>query len=143
MKFENIKIGDKVLVEKTIRYGWGNDRSFLIYESVEKITKTQFSTKEGNRFKKENGKHIGKGYGVYCYLEGDSYGYSRNLKAKNQVLELDDFIECLRLERSIIKEMESLNLKLGSGIDLVNLSLIKKDLLALKKSITQSSKPQE
>jgi len=58
MKFENIKVGDKVVVKKSISLGWNRSKSFRVVTTVTKITKTQF-TADGNRYKKDNGSMIG------------------------------------------------------------------------------------
>jgi len=52
MKFENIKVGDAVLVNKEIKYDRYSVESFLIPVKVIRVTLTQFITDGDLRFKK-------------------------------------------------------------------------------------------
>lgn len=63
-KFENIKIGDKIIVDTRT----GNPT----IETVENVTKTQFRTEHGS-FLKSNGKKVGSDgwYTVYAKLPGE------------------------------------------------------------------------
>jgi hypothetical protein len=40
--FENIEVGDKVLIPVYVSYGWGSGRTFYIEKAVTRITNTQF-----------------------------------------------------------------------------------------------------
>lgn len=56
-----IKVGDNVLIRKTIRYGYNIGRGFMVTAKVERETKTQWIV-DGRRFKKETLREIGKFY---------------------------------------------------------------------------------
>lgn len=60
MKFQNIKVGDKVLKQS----GVFENSQILI---VERVTNTQFIAGNGQRFRKKDGRIVGS----------DGYGYSR------------------------------------------------------------------
>jgi hypothetical protein len=71
-KFDDIKVGDVVFINKKIETGWHSGKVFKISVTVERVTQTQFVA-GGNRYKKDCGSLIG-GYDR-CYRLGDSaYG---------------------------------------------------------------------
>lgn len=57
--FENVKLGDKVLVEANVLLDWRSYKYFHILKEVTKVTKTQF-TVNGVRYKKDTGSSIGE-----------------------------------------------------------------------------------
>ena len=61
MKFEDIKVGDKVIVPKYVRCGWNSGKTFKIVANVTRVTKTQF-TADGRRFKKDYGTEMGNSF---------------------------------------------------------------------------------
>lgn len=69
-KFENIKPGDKVFIEESIRYGWNSKKKFWIEKEVDRITQTQFLI-GGRRFKKDNGREIGSNGFDIARFEGE------------------------------------------------------------------------
>ena len=88
MKFENIKVGDEVLIPKNIPYGWKGGKTFYITACVTRVTKTQFCCGEV-RAKKENGNIIGDGWNQ-VYRDGDNAGIGENT-IKDQTLEMNAF----------------------------------------------------
>lgn len=59
--FENIKEGDKVLLNKVVSTGFYSGKSFYVEGIVTRTTNTQFLVGE-RRFKKESGIEIGQSY---------------------------------------------------------------------------------
>jgi len=96
VRFEDVKVGDTVLIEKSVWYGYGYRRDFNIAVTVERITKTQFVT-NGKRFKKDNGSEVCSGYGSKAYLVGEEVGYVNKTIAKDETKEMNEFI--LKLKR--------------------------------------------
>lgn len=125
MKFENIKEGDSVLVIKKVSYGWRCYKQFYVRDTVKKITKTQFSTETGHRFKK-NGSEIGQGCFTNCYYQGDLN--FKNQLIKDQTKEMEYFISKLSLERTIITGISKINIELNSKIKLDDLKQIQEML---------------
>lgn len=87
-KFDNIKVGDSVLVEKTINYGW-HEKTFLCFEKVTKTTPAQFLIGE-RRYRKSDGYLIGGGYFNAAYLEGEPRHLGR--VAQDQTKEYLEFV---------------------------------------------------
>ena len=110
MKFEDIKVGDTVLIKKSVMYGYRYRRFFNIAMTVERITKTQFIT-DGKRFKKDDGCEIGVDYNrSKAYLVGEEVGYMTKTIAKDETKEMNEFI--LKLKRvdeirDFMKEIQS------------------------------------
>jgi hypothetical protein len=73
-KFKDIKEGDTVYIEETVRYGYHRGQSFFVPVKVIKTTKTQFTVEDGYRFMKENGKGI-KDLCGNAYFLGDQVRY--------------------------------------------------------------------
>ena len=95
MKFENVKVGDTVFVEREIRYGWGNMKDFWIPTKVKRVTKTQFVVElDDRRFKKDRGYEIGcNSYGKYAKNEGDVYGFGNKIRVYDQTAEMNEFVK--------------------------------------------------
>lgn len=74
--FENIKVGDKVLVKKEISYGWRNCLNFWILLPVERVTNAQFEI-EGVMYWKKDGCQVGEPFNrVRFEGEESSFGDS-------------------------------------------------------------------
>ena len=84
--FNEIMVGDKVLIRIGISYGWHESRYFNIAVSVEKTTPTQFIA-GGKRFKKDTGKEIGEHFSSACKI-GEKTNFGQEL-----VDETKDYIE--------------------------------------------------
>ena len=81
MKFENIKVGDKICKQDNISYGWNTGKSFWIPISVEKITNTQFTLSDGSRCKKSNGNIIGNEFQSVKNI-GENHYHDKKVKTK-------------------------------------------------------------
>jgi ribosomal protein S24E len=133
MKFQDIKVGDEVFVGNSIRYGWNLGEEFFIPEKVVRVTKTQFSTVSGRRFKKEYGQQIGSGtYGANAYMEGDKKSHWSDDVIYDQTKEMEEFKKKISLERDVIQTLADINPSLNSGLSLKELAEIKKSLLEIK-----------
>ena len=73
MKFQDIKIDDKVLKESFVSTGYSTGKYFFSTFVVIKVTKTQFVLSDGTRVRKSDGKIIGERYPEFVYNEGDTY----------------------------------------------------------------------
>jgi len=96
-KFKNIKIGDTVYIEKTIRYSFNNSNSFFIPNKVVHVTATQFKTENGNRYKKD-GRKIGES--SQCYNLGDTCGWNNKKVVCDQSNEMIEFVKIVRMVES-------------------------------------------
>ncbi len=100
-KFDDIKVGDVVFINKQIVTGWHSVKTFTIPVKVERVTPTQFVA-GGNRYKKDYGFLIGD-CGA-CYRLGDSV-YGREVK--DQTEEMNTFVKkfelCEKLKNLIYK----------------------------------------
>lgn len=124
MKFENIKVGDTVVTQASVRYGWNSGKSFYIPVAVKKVTPTQFTTENGKRFKKD-GRGIGDERFKNVYYLGDKSGYhGANEIVKDQTKEMNYFISKLKLERSIIDSFEKLTLSVNSDFTIDQLNAL-------------------
>lgn len=118
-KFENIKLGDIVFVKKNITYGWGRSESFTVPEKVIKVTKTQFTTESGERYKKD-GRVFGSGKYGSCYYEGEKTSHFGNNLAVDQTKEMKQF----ELKVKLANEVNSLIEKTRITIEAENSDLI-------------------
>lgn len=59
--FENIQVGDKVLVEVVIRRDTYNSRSFIISRDVTHMTPKRFTTGK-KQYRKSDGRLVGEGF---------------------------------------------------------------------------------
>jgi len=70
VKFDNIKVGDKVMILSEVRIGWGGGKSFWMPKTVDKVTPKQFVV-GSSRYKKETGSAIGDYYSKSAKLIGE------------------------------------------------------------------------
>jgi len=78
MKFEGIRVGDKVLIEIKLQVGWGSAEHFWCLQDVEKITSKQFQV-NGSKYRKEDGRKIdSSSYGSFAKQIGDKCGGFRS-----------------------------------------------------------------
>lgn len=103
MIFENIKIGDKVLVRVFIKIAWNKRAPFRVAEKVTNVTKTQFTTESNKRFNKD-GRAFG-GYGTALHLD------HVDIVTKKPVIDQSREIEMLKLK---IKIKEGIDKKIKS-----------------------------
>lgn len=100
MKFKNIKKGDAVLIQETIRIGWGGE-SFWVTKLVDKITPKQFMV-GNNRYKKEDGSCVGNRYAKKAKIIGEEKDqkHDRNklVKRINSAYEIKEIIEKLDVD---------------------------------------------
>ena len=65
---EEIKVGDTVLVQKSISYGWNKALYFWCAEKVARVTPAQFEVC-GNKYRKKDGSLVGEAH-THAYLPG-------------------------------------------------------------------------
>ncbi len=88
-KFEDVKVGDTVLISTGVNIGWGQLKNFWVKDTVSKVTKTQFTTAQGVRAKRDSGSVIGEH--AHVAKEGDSYGYNGKEVHVDQTEEMQEF----------------------------------------------------
>lgn len=126
MKFENIKVGDKVVIEKGILLGWNCYKSFNIVTTVTKTTKTQF-TADGNRYKKDNGCMIGNNWVEAEVYIDDSQDQSKEMARFQKKLDYSRYIK-----KSITDIMQNIDKKNLYTLDLPYLDDLKNQVNKLK-----------
>jgi len=131
MKFENVKVDDTVYVDTGVEYGWNKARSFTLPKKVIKITKTQFVIEGGRRFRK-NGTELGTFHEAYEF--GESLPWSSK-NVKDETEEFNYFKTKLKVEKEIMKSIESIDLKLNSGVSVENLKVIASKIIDIKQLI--------
>lgn len=94
-KFEDIKVGDIVYVDKYVDYGWNHSKSFTIPVEVTRLTKAQFTTEDGIRYRKSDGRPIGSVYNNPAYRLGESI--THNSVATNETESMNNFQERVNL----------------------------------------------
>lgn len=101
VKFKDIKVGDEVLIEKKLSYGWRSELSFWVKTKVTKVTNTQFEVDRypNEKFRKSNGGIVKSESWLRCALEGDYDSFSRTVK--DQTLEYLDAVHKFELIRKI------------------------------------------
>jgi len=134
IKFENIKVGDTVYVEKDVSYGWHKAETFYLPKIVTKVTKTQLTVEGGRRFSKERGKEVGASFS-YAKSLGDKKYYAGGETVKDETNEMNIFKEKLKLEKSIREQIEGLNIEYNSGLKLDQLKSIERQLTVIKSTI--------
>jgi len=71
-----IKEGQEVYINESVRYGFSNYKNFTIKLTIERTTKTQFIV-NGRRFRKDNMSEIGQ-YCSYARFEGVDQSIAMN-----------------------------------------------------------------
>jgi len=71
--FENIEIGDSVMVNKTVSYGWNQGKSFWVPQSVTHVTAKRFEVGD-HTYLKSNGFRYGETYASPARMLGDLSG---------------------------------------------------------------------
>lgn len=122
-KFNDIQKGDVVYVPTRVNYGYRTNKSFLIPFEIIKITKTQFTIKDGRRFKK-NGRIVMSGSWETAYRLGDDTGFGR--KAIDQTTDFLAFKNKIRIENSIQELFSELSIELNSDYTFKELIEIKR-----------------
>lgn len=108
MKFENIQVGDEILVPKRGYHhqGYGRFEMFLIKTAVERITKTQFVV-EGENYKKECGKKIGGDCFDYAAAVGEKISRHSDKVTEDQAVEFKQFNEEVAIIKAAMKKAEN------------------------------------
>jgi len=97
MKFENIEVGDNVLIMDEVRIGWGGGESFWLPKKVDKVTPKQFVI--GNsRYKKDDGSCVGGKYLNKAKLIGEE---------ESQLEERNNLVKRLNTAHEIRKLIDS------------------------------------
>lgn len=131
MKFKNIKVGDKVVVSKSISLGWNSSKSFNIVTTVTKTTKTQF-TADGNRYRKDYGGMIGNNWVEAEVYIDDSQDQSKEMARFQKKLDFSRYIK-----KSITDMMQDINKKNLYALDLPYLDDLKNQVNKLKDLIKE------
>ena len=134
MKFKDIKVGDTVFVEETVKNGFSGGQSFYIPKSVTKVTPAQFFIGD-LRFTKKDGKRIGV-YGEHAYLEGDQGGWSYNNIVTDQTVQMETFKQKIAVQMQLRRKFEGLKLDRNSDKSLDELN----DILALVEQLENKLK---
>jgi len=91
MKFEDIKVGDTVMIEADVRYGWRESKSFWVPANVTKVTPKRFFIGEYNQFRKDDGVKVGDGYAAARSI-GDVYNdWGKQVTVTDQSVEMAEF----------------------------------------------------
>lgn len=112
MKFENVKVGDMVFVEETVKNGFHGGESFYIPRRVTKESPTQFWVGDYRYFKKD-GKRIGV-YGEYAWQEGGNPIGWRNETVTDQTAEMEAFKQKIAIQMQLRRKLEGLKLDRNS-----------------------------
>lgn len=129
MKFENIKVGDVVYINKPVKYGYRQEEPFFVTVKVIRVTDKQFVIEGDRRFRKQ-GDEIGVRSCGYAYNLNDlSYEYSLSGETvTDQTKERANFVQRLELEKKVNKMFENLALAPNSGVSTESLLEIKRKL---------------
>ncbi len=122
IKFENIKVGDTVMIEDSVTYGWYKSKRFWIPKKVIRVSKAQFVIEGGKRFKK-NGKQVGvHSYGCIGLLS--EIGGYRDEVIKDQTKERNAFVKKINLEDDINASIDVIKIQRNSPFTHVELKTI-------------------
>lgn len=96
MNFKDIKIGDSVLVYRSVSFVWSGDRVSWVPEKVIHVTKTQFVLKTKSRYRKSDGGCIGVGNAIRVHdkkkEEGDAEKMRDDEKTSDFLYSIDEMI---------------------------------------------------
>ena len=113
MKFKDIKVGDRVFVEKShfVQKEW---LSFFLPEKVNKVFDYSFETDRGNIFLKENGYHTDiDTHFFWCYKEGEINESGRVVE--DNIKEYSDFLTKKSLKKNLQKKIEQIQTLIDSN----------------------------
>lgn len=133
MKFNDVKVGDEVFIRTYVSYGWRKHRSFYIPLKVTKVTKSQLTTEDGRRFRKDNGKEIGEN-NSFAYKEGESFPYEEGIVV-DETNKKEEFKKELKAEMLIQSKIDSLKVQRNSGLGLQKLTKINNLIKEIEKII--------
>ena len=122
MKFENIKVGDTVFTPKYVRYGYNRRERFFIPQKVTKVTKTQFTVEDGDRFKKDSGIKIGGQFYTQATYEGEDVSQpfsSEKEVVTDQTEAMNAFKMKLKAEKKINEIAKNIRCELNSNLTLL------------------------
>ena len=134
MKFKDIKVGDTVFVEETVKNGFSGGESFYIPKPVTKVTPAQFFIGDLRYFKKD-GKQVGN-YGEYAYLEGDNPIGWGNESVTDQTAKMETFKQKIAVQMQLRRKFEGLKLDRNSDKSLDELN----EILALVEQLENKLK---
>lgn len=123
-KFKDIKEGDVIYTSIGVIYGssWKQrSRNFLLPEIVERTTKTQFLTRDGSRYRKDNGRAVGNTNTAYRLGET-----AWREEVKDETKEYNDFKIKIKLEKGIINTLESVKIGYNSNLSIEDLTKLDK-----------------
>ena len=132
-KFDDLKVGNTVMIEELVSYGWNTSESFFIPKKVTRVTNTQFVINGDRRFKKD-GREIGYNKYSNAYFLGDKYGWRTEL-VKDQTEEKKSFAEKIKLEVKIRTDIESLKINLNSDLNYEELVDLRNNILNIKETL--------
>lgn len=102
-RFMDIKVGDTVLTQKTINYGWRSKLTFYVSTPVSRVTKAQFEV-DGKMHWKKNGCPVaGSGWDRVCMI-GETLNYGQE-PMKDQTTEYTVAKKKFNLFRAISEKM--------------------------------------
>ncbi len=140
-KFQDVKVGDKVLVPIRVTVGWRSKEIFYCLKSVEKVTKTQF-TAGGVRAKKEQGRVIGSNNWYSILKEGDSNGSFEKRIITDETEDMERFKKALSLVYYIEKAI-NIDIPLNRNTNLDNLIIAYNKKKEFMKAIDKLLKKEE
>ena len=122
MKFENIKVGDVVYINKPVKYGYRQEEPFFVTVKVIRVTDKQFVIEGDRRFKKATGEQIGVHFG-HAFNLNDKNFYDETVT--DQTKERANFVQRLVLEQEVNEMFKNLALAPNSGVSTESLLEIK------------------
>jgi len=109
MGFEDVKIGDVVMIQKIISYGWNCEEYFYLPNTVTSVTKAQFVAGE-YRIQKKDGSIVGGKWlrakrlgarmpfgGIVCDQTKEMEAFSSKIMYEQK---LESFIREMRVQRN-------------------------------------------
>lgn len=89
IKFQEIKVGDKVLITKKLSYGWRSDLSFWVAVPVTRVTKAQIEV-DGKMYWKKDGAQVGEPFSSAKTLNCKEDQIDQYLDAKRKFKAISD-----------------------------------------------------
>lgn len=111
--FKELEAGEVVLIAKKVSIGWREWKEFLLPLKVDRVTKTQFTTVDGRRWRRSDGAEMGK-----KNWQGRDFCTKKGYNgAKDETKEYEEFLVAMEKRQNLRKELSSLQIRVGANYE--------------------------
>lgn len=128
-KFQDVKVGDIVILLQTVNYTVLSSKCFYVPKKVVRVTKTQFVTENGSRYGKD-GFGIGPNRFKRVFKTGDTDFTGHVVSDESK--EMSEFVEKLKIYKRMISMAKELISENTINLSLDDLNSIESKIIDIK-----------